>query len=177
MRPHARTALVALPLVLGLALTGCGSEDDDRDGVASAATGTASDTESKKPKLSRQEQGLRFARCMRENGVAMEDPVEGRITVKRNDGVDKAALEKAMAACREFQPQGAGPGGKVDPKIAEGMRKFAACMRKNGVEKFPDPGADGGIRINGMVNDAEFKKAEELCGDLLTKAREGAEKS
>ncbi|MEV6109384.1 hypothetical protein AB0M28_32450 [Streptomyces sp. NPDC051940] len=47
---------------------------------------------------------------------------------------------------------------------------FAECMRKNGVEKFPDPGDDGGVMVgkdSGIdPESAEFKKAQEACQDL-----------
>jgi hypothetical protein len=56
---------------------------------------------------------------------------------------------------------------KADPQMQEQMRKFAQCMRENGVPGFPDPGADGGIQINGGngvdPTSEEFKKAEKAC--------------
>src|SRR5215207_6607577 len=51
--------------------------------------------------------------------------------------------------------------------------KFAECMRKNGVEEFPDPDASGGLTIDGIVNtssldtsSAAWKTAISACKDL-----------
>jgi hypothetical protein len=51
---------------------------------------------------------------------------------------------------------------------------FSACMRKNGVPKFPDPEAvDGGMRLsfgseNGIDSNApQFKRAQRACQKLL----------
>jgi hypothetical protein len=51
---------------------------------------------------------------------------------------------------------------------------FSACMRKNGVPKFPDPEVvDGGMRLsfgseNGIdPNAPQFKKAQQACRNLL----------
>jgi hypothetical protein len=40
-------------------------------------------------------------------------------------------------------------------------------MRKNGVEDFPDPGADGTIQYYGASDPQEFTSASEKCDDLL----------
>ncbi|MFF8957172.1 hypothetical protein [Streptomyces sp. NPDC014894] len=174
MRIRTRAGLAALPLALAVALTGCGSDGGGERKVASAAKGggqaSGAGKPSAEPSLSAQEMGLKFAACMRKNGVEMEDPVEGRLTIRQQKkGGNRATVEKAMKACREFQPQGLGPGGKADPKVAGNMRQYARCMRENGVEDFPDPDAgSGGIKVDGrMVDDPDFKKADEQCKGAL----------
>ncbi|MGW6460226.1 hypothetical protein ACWF94_30590 [Streptomyces sp. NPDC055078] len=180
MRTRTRSALAAFPLALALALTGCGSGDDDDGKVASAAEGeNAKKAGSAKPSLDPKEMGLKFAACMRKNGVPMEDPVDGRVMVKQKagEGPDRATMDKAMKACREFQPQGTGPGGKPDPKVRDAMQKYAQCMRKNGVEDFPDPQAGGGIRMDAkQAEDPDFKKAEQACKGLMSAGRQAGEK-
>ena len=51
--------------------------------------------------------------------------------------------------------------------------KFAECMRHNGVSRFPDPDASGGLTIDGVVNGSSldpntpaWKRAISACKDL-----------
>jgi hypothetical protein len=159
---------LALPAALALALTlvlaGCGSDDGPDDGVASAnGTGSGKDSDDVTSEEDRQAAGLKFAKCMREHGIEMEDPKGGRIGIKSAPGQDET-MEKAQEACQQYLP-----------KISEADRKkadergleFAQCMRKNGVEEFPDP--EGGMmRMNeGIADDPDFEQAQEACQDLI----------
>lgn len=162
-----RSALAAVPLLLALALTGCGS--DDGGGVASAG-GDKTPTSKSTSTLSNEERALKFAQCMREHGVDMEDPEPGkanRVEFKGN-GKDREKVEKAMRACREFSPQANSTGG-TNKKAEEAARKFAECMRENGVEDFPDPKpGQRGIKIDKkQADDPDFDKAQEKCRDEL----------
>jgi hypothetical protein len=167
MRLRTRGALAAFPLVMALALTGCGGEEKE-SGVAGAG-GKASQA-AKGGDLSRDEMNVKFAACMRKNGVEMEDPKPGqgpRIMVTGGPEAGQK-MEKAQAACKEFAPpQNAGPGG--DKAMQERGRKFAECMRKNGVEAFPDPDPNQrGIKITGEVTkDPDMKAAQQKCQELL----------
>ena len=115
------------------------------------------------------EQMLKFSRCMREHGIDMEDPVDGRIEIRGRPG-DEQELEEAQEACQEFAPGGDGDG-RPDPARVEQMRVFAQCMRDNGVPDFPDPDPDGGVRIQrgegSGVDEEAFRAAEEACRDRL----------
>ncbi|MFE5856072.1 hypothetical protein ACFQ61_23090 [Streptomyces sp. NPDC056500] len=176
MRSRTRTALAVLPFALALTLTGCSSDDGGKK-VATAEGGKAgSDTPgSARPSLSQQEMGVKFAQCMRKNGVDMEDPKDGRVIVKQKKE-SEAAMEKAMEKCREFQPQGPGPGQKADPKVVAAMQKYATCMRKNGVEKFPDPRPGGGLQMDKSVHDdPNFAAAEKACKEHLEAERKRVE--
>ncbi|HWH31843.1 MAG TPA: hypothetical protein VNU01_04160, partial [Egibacteraceae bacterium] len=60
-----------------------------------------------------------------------------------------------------------GPGqGQFD---ADAFLAFAECMRANGVEDFPDPGADGRPNVEAMQgldrSSEEFQSASETCAD------------
>ncbi|MDR3083353.1 MAG: hypothetical protein LBV60_20950, partial [Streptomyces sp.] len=136
----------------------------DGDKKKSRSEGSLSDKD-------KREAGVKFARCMRENGVDMEDPQPGKPMRVMGDG--STDLNKAMQACRKYMPQG-GPGSPgSDPKAQEQMRKYAQCMRKNGVENFPDPG-DGAMRLDkSITGDADFKKADTACQDLIKAFRNG----
>ncbi|MDG4856890.1 hypothetical protein P8605_01720 [Streptomyces sp. T-3] len=163
MRRTVRSALAVVPLVFTVLLTGCGSQGGGT-GVASA-DGVKKDGASASASLSADEMGVKFAQCMRENGVPMDDPEPGGGIQLRVDGsIPKSTVDKALETCRKYQPQGAK--GK-DGKGGEKMRAYAQCMRKNGVEEFPDP-EGGGMRIDkGIAEDPDFDKAQEKCQDLM----------
>ncbi|WP_433467661.1 hypothetical protein [Spirillospora sp. CA-128828] len=159
--------LAALPLALTLALTGCGSDDKGDGGVASVG-GAKNGGASGGPKLSQDEMGVKFAQCMREHGVDMEDPKPGGGIQIKTKG-KKEDIDKAMEACRQYNPM-ANRTGAPDPKQQERAREFAKCMRQNGVEKFPDPDPNQpGIRIdrNTVGNDPDLEKAQEACQKVL----------
>lgn len=174
-------AAVALPLMAVLALAGCAREGGD-DGIASAGNGTAAATPSAGPSLSQQERGIKFAQCMREHGIEMDDPdpnggpVRVRIGGPGSGPVDKGKAEAAMEACKQYSPFGEGGPGKADPQMAENMRKFAQCMRDNGVPNFPDPDGNG-IRIDASVGeDPDFEAAQKLCQDKFMPGLDGGKK-
>lgn len=160
------TLVAALLLGLTLMLAGCGSDGgSDDDGVASA-TGKDSkkNSDDNLSEEDRQEAGLKFAKCMREHGIEMEDPQGGRIEIKGGPG-DQAAMEKAQEACQKYLPKISEADRK---KMTERGLEFAQCMRKNGVEEFPDPEGGGMMRMNeGIADDPDFKKAQEACQDIM----------
>lgn len=169
MRTLTRGALAALPLALTLAvgLTGCGSGDGGGgggDGVASADGGEKDKAAaSSEPSLSRDEMAVKFAECMRENGIDMEDPKPGKgVMLKVDKRTAKGKLDEALEACREYNPQGEAGEKGGDP---EKPQEFAECMRKNGVEDFPDPEpGQRGIRMDGKTQeDPDAKAAAEKC--------------
>ncbi|MFD0688228.1 hypothetical protein [Actinomadura fibrosa] len=169
MRMRTRGALAALPLVLALALTGCGGDDGgEKDGVASAGGGKTGGAAAGGAKLSQEEMGVKFAECMRKNGIPMDDPKDGKILLKIDKKTPKATVDKAMEACRQYNPQ-ANATGAPDPKEQERGRKYAECMRSNGVEAFQDPKpGQRGIMIDGKVaEDPDFKAAQEKCQKIL----------
>jgi hypothetical protein len=151
-------------LFLGLImLAGCAAGDGGN--VASAEGGdqgaAPSEAASKDPKQA----ALDYVECLREHGLEVDDPgPDGRLKLKAQG----KNAEKAMEACRDLAPQM----DKNNPKAkeqAESARQFAACMRENGVEKFPDPDPnEPGIRINkDLADDPDFEAAQEACRDLL----------
>jgi hypothetical protein len=169
MRRGTRAALAAGALALALALTGCGGSDGDGDGIASAggdkpgadSTGSTDDAAG----LSREEKALKFAQCMREHGVPMDDPDPngGGIRIG-GEGIDRATIETAQEACKQYAPFTDGDRQPPDPQVEENMRKFAQCMRDNGVPNFPDPQSGGGIRIDESIgNDPDFQAAQQKC--------------
>lgn len=134
-----------LLLALGLTLTACG-----------AAPTTPSATPDGE---------LAFARCMRGEGVKIDDPSDGHFKVD-SDIAEKQKMDAAMAKCGHLLP--GGKGGKTSPEDLEKSRKQARCMRANGFPKFPDPDSSGRIRLDvGAIgtnpDDPKFKAAMEKC--------------
>ncbi|MFI6597231.1 hypothetical protein ACIBHX_13310 [Nonomuraea sp. NPDC050536] len=148
-----RRILAALPLIVALALTGCAA--------GNAAPKTSPSAEDK---------GVKYAQCMREHGVQMDDPQPGKgIQLKLDGKTPKETVDKAMEACRQYSPMNdQSPADAA--KSEEKQRKFAACMRQNGVEAFPDPQpGQKGVMISGQVaEDPDFKTAQEKCQSVLT---------
>ncbi|OHV35324.1 hypothetical protein BCD49_05160 [Pseudofrankia sp. EUN1h] len=170
------TVLAALPLALMLALAGCGSGDDSGTVASAAGVGSggagadgatdgATATSSPRPG----DLAVKFAQCMRENGIDMPDPVDGRIELRIDPSTPKETVDAAMAACREYSPQANGSAGS-DPEMEAKSRDFAACMRKNGVEAFPDPdpGQRGIIIGPEAGDDPDFQTAQQACQGILS---------
>ncbi|MGN9838850.1 hypothetical protein ACTMTI_12080 [Nonomuraea sp. H19] len=173
MRGRVLSTLAAAPLAFTLLLTGCGAGDGGGSDVASVSGTGNQAASSAKPSEDPHERGLKFAQCMRENGVQVDDPEPGKGIMMKFDGsVPRETVEKAQAACKQYAPMGQKSGGG-DPKRAEALRKVAQCMRDNGVESYPDP--EGGMmRITGEVgNDPDFKSAQEKCQKQLAEAGMG----
>ncbi|MFG1909054.1 hypothetical protein [Kribbella sp. NPDC048928] len=173
-----RTTILAVSaLAAGLILTGCGADQPDAQ-VASGsgagqstapATGPGTAPSSAPASLSRDELAVKFTQCLRENGLNVPDPEPGKgpmLKFDKNSGVTKELVDKAMEACRQYDPQAQG---SANPQQQENGRKYAECMRKNGVEKFPDPKPDQrGIMIGpGVADDPDFKTAQAACQSIL----------
>lgn len=158
-----QTLLAAL--LLGMMLAGCGS-DGGSDGDVASASGTSKNEAKDEDGTSegdRQDKALEFAKCMRENGVEMDDPKGGRITIKGGPG-DQEAMEKAQEACQKYLPPISAEDRK---KGGENALKFSQCMRENGVEEFPDP-KGGMMRVDkGLTDDPDFEKAQQACRKLM----------
>jgi hypothetical protein len=95
------------------------------------------------------EQALKFAECMRDNGVKeFPDPdASGQLTIDaiaNGSSLDPntAAFKHALSACKHLEPPGfTGP--KRNAQQQKAALKFAQCIRDNGVKDFPDPTPDG----------------------------------
>ncbi|MER7213728.1 hypothetical protein ABT340_42265 [Streptosporangium sp. NPDC000239] len=163
MRRRVLSALVTAPFALTLLLAGCGSGDGGGADVASVNDGAgARAADSAPPSADPREMALKFAQCMRENGVDMPDPdSSGKMMMKFDKDTPQGKVEAAQEACRRYAPSGRQV--RNDPKATENLRRLAQCMRDNGVEAYPDP--EGGMmRITREVGeDPDFKAAEEKC--------------
>ncbi|GAA2797418.1 hypothetical protein [Kribbella solani] len=167
-----KTILATTILAAGLILTGCGA--DKPDAQVASGSGDQAGAQSSAPtsapaSLSKDEMAVKFTQCLRENGLNVPDPEPGKgpmLKFDKNSGITQEQVQKAMEACRQYDPQAEGG---ANPQQAENGRKYAECMRKNGVEKFPDPKPDQrGIMIGpGVADDPDFKTAQAACQNLL----------
>ena len=130
-----RRPLAALGMVALIGLAGCSSVPAATSSGTSGGSNTATN----------REQAMKFAECMRDNGVsAFPDPnASGELTidaVANGSSLDTstAAFKQAMSACKGLEPPGF-TGGKVTDQQRKARLEFAQCMRDNGVTDFPDP--------------------------------------
>lgn len=161
--------LAALSLLLAVALTGCGGDDGGEvasGGGNTTPAGKASATST----LSADERNVKYAECLRKNGVDVDDPKPGQPGVRFTfgPGSDRKAMEKAQEACRKWSPQANQSPGEQQ-KRQENQQKFAECMRKNGVDDFPDPKPGEPIKVNKkLADDPDFESAQKTCQDKLS---------
>ncbi|GAA3446674.1 hypothetical protein [Planomonospora venezuelensis] len=160
--------LLPAAALLALALTACSGSEPGGDGVASAAGGTAKPTASASSSAPAdpQEAQLKFAQCMREHGVDMEDPDgSGRVRIKAGPG-DQAETEKAMKECQPLMENAVKDRGPQSPQDRDRMLKYAQCMREHGVD-MPDPGPDGRMQLRLTPgNEQKLEEAEEACREF-----------
>jgi hypothetical protein len=172
-----RTRLLVLALAaaagLGLLASACGGSSSQ--GVAEVETSETTTTGSGSAGGSSARGPAAFAACMRSNGVAkFPDPdADGEFQVE-GLGIDRDSrqVRTAFAACRSLidEPEGRSPAELARDR--ERLLAFAACMRKNGLPRFPDPNPSGGGltlgRNSGLdPNSPQFRKAEKACEKLL----------
>jgi hypothetical protein len=183
-RVWAGAALAALALVL--AVTACGSGEDEDGGAQVASldetattTTTGSDDADTAASDDPQEAALAFARCMRERGIDVPDPQNGRIVIGQGPGAggakpsaaERKKFEEAQRACAEHL-EGVRPQLSEEDRaeLQEAMLAYARCMREHGVE-VPDPtfnGQGGGFRMRlESRDDPDFEEAQEACESHL----------
>ncbi len=175
--PGGRAALALAALTLAT-ITGCGGSGGTGSGssggaaAASPASGGAGGTT---------QDAVRWARCMREQGVDVPDPAPGAPVRITGDGRDAAAMDAATKACAAYAPKL-----DLDParqqQVQQEVLAFTRCMREHGVD-LPDPQAraDGSVVIGrpgqgGRVPDPQspaFRQAQEACASLLPKPPAG----
>jgi hypothetical protein len=126
-----------------------------------------------------QDQAVKFAECVRKNGVSdFPDPNSSGEFVY-GVSVSPAVFTKAVEACKSLQPPGT-LSVKRGPEQQKAGLKFAQCMRDNGVKDFLDPvkgeplvdttRIPSSARNGGMTI---LNAAMETCRDLLAKAATG----
>ncbi|MGN9787200.1 hypothetical protein ACTMTF_37660 [Nonomuraea sp. ZG12] len=156
-----RGRILGVTALLALALAGCGSGGEGGADVASADGARPTTGGSAAPSLSREDRGLKWAQCMRENGVDVPDPKPGQGVRMTMGPGSEGAMDKAREACKEWQPSGGDGAG--NPQNGERMRTLAKCMRDNGVEEFPDPEGNTMRMTKKVADDPDFPAAQKKC--------------
>jgi hypothetical protein len=157
---------IALAAVAATAIAACGA--------AKTPTSSQSGPDSKQRTAL-----LKFAQCMRDHGVAMQDPKfdgNGGSTIQIDGGPgskqDPHKLDAAQKACEKYQKQAgpkSAPSEQDQAKFRKQALKNAQCMRDNGVPDFPDPqfGDNGTVKmaLPPGVNprSATFQAAQKKC--------------
>jgi hypothetical protein len=172
-----------LPAVVLLTLlaAGCGGSGGDSNGVPSLRGNDGSTTTTTNGGADREQALLDFARCMREQGVPIQDPqVDSQGNLQLQPGqfgdVDQATVEKAREACQEhlegvtrgFTPED-------QTRLQDALVKYASCMRQNGYD-MPDPDfSQGGRAFFGNIDrdDPAYQKAHEACKQRLAQLQGG----
>ncbi|MFG2015471.1 hypothetical protein [Actinomadura geliboluensis] len=153
---------LAVPLVLGPAA--CGSDDGGGVATAGGAAAKASVSASASASLSPEDARLKFAQCMRENGVDVPDPgAADEKAMRFGKGSDRKKLEGALEKCRQWLQAGGKMPDLKDPEVRDQFVKLAQCMREHGVN-IPDPGPDGKIEFpKGDIDPGALEKARDAC--------------
>lgn len=181
-------------VALAVALVACGDSDTSTRRVASLSTsppaGTSETGTSPTSAPSDPNDALlKYAKCMREQGIDMPDPQisdggQGVVTIKGavtgGNATDQHAMEAANAKCSHFMDGAAGSFTPPSPEEVEKMKEqslaFAKCMREHGVD-MPDPqfSSEGNVAIGlGGTGEAvaidptskEFQDASKACGSI-----------
>ncbi|HEX8867902.1 MAG TPA: hypothetical protein VF821_19745 [Lentzea sp.] len=150
---------IAVLLALLLALTACGSKEQPND-------------------AKKDEKGdmLKYAQCMRDNGVDMPDPkqdengqgmvIQGMPADGEGAPPDMEKLNAATTACKQYLPNG-GEYKPPSPEDQDKARQSAKCMRDRGYN-WPDPKFDGGGTAEAIelpnMDDDKVKQDMKDCG-------------
>ena len=154
------TAAVAATALLGISvlLPACGSSSS---GGTAPAAGQAPAAE----------QARRYAQCMRANGVPdFPDPdSQGNFRGAGHELQSDPKFQAALQACRALAPGRSHEQNVGSAAFVEQARRFAQCIRANGVPGFPDPGPDGTFRGGGheLQGDPKFQAAMQTCQSKL----------
>jgi hypothetical protein len=165
MRNRGMALIVVFLAVLGL--VACGGKKDD-NGVASAG-GSAKASASPSATTNVKDAQLKFAQCMRENGINVPDPAPGSKGIRLQDtGADLAKVQAATKKCQPLLQGGGQIGTPNDPKAQDQLLKFAQCMRAHGVKiKDPKPGSGGMLQGGQGASPAKLQAAQKACQSLL----------
>ena len=142
-RLNARSSIAVLGIAVALLATACGSGSDSKAQVASLGS-TAGSSPPSTAAANSQDALLKYAACMRENGVDMADPTfdaDGNPTgggFGAGSGIDPRsdAFQKAQTACGDLL-QGVTLGGGNAPDfsgIQTSLSDYTACLRDQGLQ-------------------------------------------
>jgi hypothetical protein len=167
IRRPVQVAVLSVIALSALSLTACSGKGAADTGVASGGgTPAPSESASANAPTNGQDAQLKFAQCMRENGVNIPDPQPGQPLRITDPNASQATMEAATKKCQPLLQAGGGPINPNDPAVQDAMVKFTQCMRAHGVD-IPDPGPNGQMQIpNGTAQD-KLQQAQQQCQQYL----------
>ncbi|MFC8096767.1 hypothetical protein [Streptomyces sp. NPDC057301] len=162
-----RACLVATGTALVVvASSGCNAGDSQ--GVRSEASASQSDAPTQDGAAPSgnagegDDRGLRYASCMRDNGIQVGDPnADGVVQVP--SGIPQSELKRAEKVCGKNptgQTAGLPDGVDSDPKYQALSLEYDACLRKNGY--VPPPKEEGSGGVAGEYT-PELQAADQAC--------------
>jgi hypothetical protein len=142
-----------------------------------AACGVANPFASAAAGVSRQDQLLKWAQCMRQHGVNMPDPVNGTFRFQGNrPDPNSSQFQAAQNACKQYEPNGGNGPGRANQQQLDQATRFAQCMREHGIPMSdPQTLPGGGISFPraspvpsqpGPSTD-QFNEAQQACSQYL----------
>ncbi|MEV0587762.1 hypothetical protein [Nonomuraea sp. NPDC050310] len=153
--------LAALPfLALG---TACGAQSFAATETPAASSGQA--------KPSWHETAVKFAGCMRANGVDIPDPVKGQdLDTSAVTKVTQAKLDAAMKACKEWDSVILGGSEPATPEEEAKFAAWARCLQQGGVWQPVGSEAKPEGFQQVKPGSAEERKVFESCASLAPPA-------
>jgi hypothetical protein len=169
---YVRSISAALLAACALAFAACGDAPEssaDKDGPTIG-----------KPDEATRQAELKFAQCMREQGIDFPDPQAGGKGLARiGEGTSPEEMRDAEKACEKYRKDIKPPelSEEQQQKFKDAALAHARCMRDHGID-FPDPtfSENGRATIKlgkGDVDpqDPDFKAAEKDCQKIIEDAR------
>ena len=170
--PLAALAVVAL-IGAGAGCSNAGNNDPASSNDAASSSDAANTTADK------QEQGVKFAACMRENGVSDFPDPNASGQFEYGVSVSPAVFTAAVHACKDLQPPGTLSADRT-PEQQSAALEFAQCVRDNGVKDFPDPVEGEPLVDTTRIPGPDTPEAMTIlnaamakCGDLVAGAMGG----
>jgi hypothetical protein len=162
-----RSQLAALALIATVVLiSACGSS-----APAGSRPGSSDNT------VANAQKAVKFAECMRSNGVSkFPDPgASGSFTI---DGVvngssldpNTPAFKQALSACKNLEPAGF-TGSTRSAQQTQDALKFAQCIRANGVKDFPDPANGQPLVDTNRIPSAATESGMSILNAAMRKCR------
>jgi hypothetical protein len=191
-RACAGAALLALLLTLALAACGGGEPEAQVASIETTeTTGTDTTTTETTPSDDPEEALLAYTRCLREHGVDIEDPQNGRLLIRPGGGdgppsrAEMDEFREANEACADLRANLPTPQLSEEDRaeMQDALLAFARCMREHGVD-LPDPEFDdggGGFRMGAGgrgvdPTDPDFQAARDACEQHLRPLQERFER-